>query len=223
MKITGQDLHDLLSLANQVCPSDVAFATCRTDCDPSTLFSTELEVIKPAVPSRQAEFAAGRLAARAALAQLGQAPVAIVAGSGREPLWPEGFVGSISHCRTVAIAAAAKSNSQLGFIGIDIEETEPLDSDLWDSICSSNERELFQLGTGAGRQAKIIFSIKEAVYKAQYPATGRLLDFRDVDILSIDADGHFVACVSSQNFTAINGHFAVSHEFIIAFAAAGLR
>ena len=51
-----------------------------------------------AVQKRKAEFLAGRYCARAALAQLdGSLAVNIGIGANREPLWPPGFVGSITH------------------------------------------------------------------------------------------------------------------------------
>jgi 4'-phosphopantetheinyl transferase EntD len=76
-------------------------------------------------PRRRADFLAGRLAARAALQQLG-APSLAVGRRGTAPVWPAGYCGSISHSagRAVAIAAAAPPWRALGVdvqtrIGVD--------------------------------------------------------------------------------------------------------
>ena len=61
-----------------------------------------------------------RTCARIALGRLGLPPAPLLSGPKREPLWPDGVVGSITHCdgyRAVAVARA----DQLASIGIDAE------------------------------------------------------------------------------------------------------
>jgi 4'-phosphopantetheinyl transferase EntD len=65
------------------------------------LFAEEASLLGPgSVEKRWREFAAGRSCARKALAASGHAPVAVLQGAGREPVWPQGIVGSITHCST---------------------------------------------------------------------------------------------------------------------------
>jgi 4'-phosphopantetheinyl transferase EntD len=52
-----------------------------------------------ATPARRCESAPGRRCAREALAILGGPRVAILAGHFRDPVWPFGYVGSITHCQ----------------------------------------------------------------------------------------------------------------------------
>ena len=61
------------------------------------LTASEQASIAPMAPARLAEFAQGRMHARIALARFGLADASIPMGSKRAPLWPAGFVGSISH------------------------------------------------------------------------------------------------------------------------------
>lgn len=55
--------------------------------------------LQGAAPKRLGEFLAGRLAAREALRPFGLAGCSVAIGAAREPLWPEGVEGSISHSR----------------------------------------------------------------------------------------------------------------------------
>jgi 4'-phosphopantetheinyl transferase EntD len=50
-------------------------------------------------PRRREEFLLGRCAARLALRKAGlRYDLPVLRGSRREPCWPDGFVGSITHC-----------------------------------------------------------------------------------------------------------------------------
>ena len=145
---------------------------------------------------------------------LGQAPVSIPVGSDRAPIWPTGYWGSISHCRTAVVAAAMRAG---GHIGIDVEQAVPLERGLWDAICTPGEMEWLK---GRGELwATVIFSAKEAVYKAQYPITGRMLEFSDVE-LTLDQAGCFSARVLVDSVLAVEGRFGISDDFVLSFATA---
>ena len=146
------------------------------------LLPAEQTAVATAIPKRQAEFAAGRAAARAAMAQLGGAPLPILKGADRAPVWPEGWQGSISHKDTLCAAGATRL--PLTF-GIDIEEATPLKEELIPTIC--DETELSGVPPMArSLTAKRIFSAKEAAYKAQYPQSQKLFGF---DHMRIAFDG----------------------------------
>ncbi|SEN32753.1 4'-phosphopantetheinyl transferase EntD (siderophore biosynthesis) [Pseudorhodobacter antarcticus] len=130
-----------------------------------------------ATPKRALEFAAGRAAARMAMAALNIAPTAIPHGDDRAPIWPPGLNGSITHSATACLAALTRAPT---LIGIDLEPATPLDPDLWPIILSPSERSA--LGPNAALQAKLIFSAKEATYKAQYPRSQTLLDYMAMEI-----------------------------------------
>src|SRR3984893_9355145 len=85
-------------------PRSVVVRDRRIPGDPVELHPAEAEYVARAVPKRIAEFAAGRACARAALAEFGVREFALRAAPDRQPLWPEGFIGSIAH--TAGLRAA---------------------------------------------------------------------------------------------------------------------
>ncbi len=131
-----------------------------------------------AFPTRKNEFAAGRAAARIGLAQLGYKATAIPAAPDRAPVWPAQIHGSISHTAQLCAAVVTDTNVSLG---LDIEENTDLAQGLLSTICSDDELERIA-GPDHLRLAKLVFSAKEAVYKAQYPLTGLLFGFDHIDI-----------------------------------------
>lgn len=172
------------------------------------LFPDEERVVAGAVASRQLEFAAGRAAARRALAALGMAEVSIPSGEGRAPLWPAGIVGSISHAGDRAVAAVARSFG-VSSIGIDLELARPLSADVAGMVVTSRDR-LGALPLGA----TIAFSAKESVYKALYPPLGWHLEFENV-ALELHADGSFTATATfAGDERRVRGRFVLSDTFV---------
>lgn len=132
-------------------------------------------------PDRRNEFRNGRTCARTALAALGFPDCAIPVGANREPLWPDGIVGSISHCGPVAAAAAARSD-EISALGIDLEHAEPLDAGLLNMICLPAERSWLQTTENPLLYAKLIFSAKESIFKCIWPTIRRFVDFQEIGI-----------------------------------------
>jgi len=156
------------------------------------LFPGEASLVAAAVEKRQREFAAGRWCARRAMRKLGQKAVELLVGEGRAPRWPEGLVGSITHC-TGFCAAAVAHEGVVRSLGIDAEPMEPLEARLHDLVSTPSERTRFaSLGLGACA-TKAIFSIKESVYKAYYPLAGSFLDFLDVELEAGPGPGQYRA------------------------------
>jgi 4'-phosphopantetheinyl transferase EntD len=169
-------------------PGTVATAETAAECPESGLFPAEQRVIAGAVPKRCREFAAGRACARRALRALGMPAVAVPAGERGEPLWPREVVGSITHCNGLRAAAVARAHDAAA-LGIDAEPDAPLRAALRRRV--AHERELAAAASrGTGNAAgvcvdRLLFSAKEAVYKAWFPLTRRPLGFLDVE-LAID-------------------------------------
>lgn len=156
-----------------------------------------------AIEKRQREFAAGRAAARLAMAQLGGAAVPIPAGSDRAPLWPEGWRGSISHSSVLCAAVVTRGKRSLG---IDLELATPLDEKLLSSICSADE--ISDLNpVDKLLQAKLVFSAKEAAYKAQYPLTAQVFGFHHLRVALDPARTGFTA-----TFLRNTGPFALGSQ-----------
>jgi phosphopantetheinyl transferase (holo-ACP synthase) len=104
-------------------------------------------------------------------------------GEDGAPIWPEGIVGSISHCDSLTGAIVAKSSVHIS-LGLDIEEIGSVTVDLWDLVFTENERKYLSVLTEKEMlvQSTAIFSIKEAFYKFQHPLTNTFLDFLDVEV-----------------------------------------
>ena len=101
-------------------------------------------------------------------------------------MWPQGSVGSISHTGCLAAAVVA-STAHFAGIGLDIESVEPLSDDLIAMICRQDE----DVG-GDGVHAKLLFSVKEAIYKCIFPIVGAFVDFQEVKVC-LDEAGTFTA------------------------------
>jgi 4'-phosphopantetheinyl transferase EntD len=146
----------------------------------SQLFDVERAYLARAVERRRREFATVRWCARRALGALGVAPVALPRGAYGAPVWPEGFVGSMTHCDGYRAAAVGR-NAEVIALGIDAEPNEPLPPLVGRSVASEREWEMAAAlrGVAGGR---LLFSAKEAVYKAWYPWTSEHLTFTDIHL-----------------------------------------
>ena len=158
----------------------------------------EESAIVTADTRRQAEFAAGRECAHAALAELGAPAGPVPPGPAGEPQWPAGIVGSLTHCADYRACAAARAET-IAAIGIDAEPARPLPAGLIESVAAPAERwplaEL-RLAHPELPWELLLFCAKEAVYKAWFPLTGHRLDFADV-LVEFAAAGAFTAEVTA--------------------------
>jgi 4'-phosphopantetheinyl transferase EntD len=121
---------------------------------------------------------AARSVARDLLQRLGQQRQAILRSVSRMPIWPDGIVGSLAHDSEFAVAALAMRRDFAG-VGIDVEPAEMLEPELLGLIATAGERERLHDDPCGGR---LLFSVKEAVYKAVNPLDGVFLDHHDVDV-----------------------------------------
>jgi|SRR5690606_32973685 len=144
---------------------------------------------------RRATFLAGRACAHAALAALNVRTSAIPIGAGGAPVWPKGSVGSISHTARVAAAVVA-SDPPVAGLGLDVEDDNPLDDvGTVGLICRPDEMPAAQAPSEAEKLlwGKLVFVVKEAVYKLHHPLGGAFLDFHDVRVTLEPGAGRFCA------------------------------
>lgn len=143
-----------------------------------SLLGGETELLSPnTVSKRQKEFTAGRTCARTALAILGIGPTPILRGLRGEPLWPPHIIGSITHCSGYC-AAAVTSEQCYRSLGIDAEPNEALPLGVLRLIARAEERRWISERTDEGVcWDRLLFSIKESVYKVWYPVEHCWLDF----------------------------------------------
>lgn len=172
----------------RILPATVSTVESFGDIAGATLHPTERPLVERAVPQRRAEFATTRHCARLALKRLGHPSVPILSGDRRQPLWPDGVTGSLTHCVGYRAAAVAHTG-EVASLGIDAEPNLALPPDVLEPISSDAERAM--LGKLPDRGVywdRLLFSAKESIYKAWFPLTGAWLGFHDVQ-LSIDPDG----------------------------------
>jgi 4'-phosphopantetheinyl transferase EntD len=149
----------------------------------------EEPLVARSVAKRRNEFVTVRHCARMALAELGLPPAPILKGEKGEPCWPDGVVGSLTHCegyRGAVVAPAAEIRS----LGIDAEPHDVLPDGVLGAISLDVERDEISALPDGLHWDRILFCAKEATYKAWYPLTHRWLGFEDAHIsFEVDASG----------------------------------
>lgn len=182
--------HELASTVAALFPASVGTAVTPLVGEPPGSHALERAAVATAAPVRRHEFLAGRECAHAALRVIGREEgLAVGRGPGREPLWPAGVVGSISHAGGLAGAVAARSADAWG-LGLDMEPLEPpLEAAVEGIVLSAGERLQSACVHPLERyRSKIAFSVKECVHKCLFPRTGWSLDFHDVAV-DVDLQG----------------------------------
>ncbi len=210
-------------MIDQLVPSGVVVVEAFGDVSGEPVFPGEEDLVANAVESRRREFVTSRRCAREALAKLGYDPKAIRSGPKREPRWPEGFVGSITHTTSFRAAAVA-FRSVIASVGIDIEQNHPLPDGIENAVTVEHELEMLAALASRFPQTswdRLLFSAKESVYKAWYPLTGRWLGFEDAR-LTIDPTGTFVAKLLVNGarvdglapLTELSGRFLIAGDLV---------
>ncbi|GGK95980.1 putative 4'-phosphopantetheinyl transferase [Planomonospora parontospora subsp. parontospora] len=182
-------------MIKKILPSYVVSVDTFEDFPDGKLFPGEEAVVGQAVEKRRREFTTARTCARKALRMLGKPPVAILPGVRGEPRWPTGVTGSITHCAGYRGAVLGES-TQVASIGIDAEPNEPLPNGVLDAIALPVEREevaRLALAHPEVHWDRLLFSAKEAVYKAWFPLTNRWLSFENASVTVNPRDGSFAA------------------------------
>jgi 4'-phosphopantetheinyl transferase EntD len=136
--------------------------------------------------ARRQEFIVGRILAQRGLINLKQLPTPITCGIDREPLWPEGVVGSMTHTGKFAAAVVwlSKTGQRPAGIGIDAEQCGRRNPAIWPTVFTAPEIEYLNQQSPLARDqmATCLFSAKEAVYKAQFPLTRRFIEFEEITL-----------------------------------------
>nr|ASV46742.1 4'-phosphopantetheinyl transferase [uncultured bacterium] len=182
---------------DRLLPAVVACAEAFDDPPDEPCFPGEEDLIAGAVPGRRREFITARRCARDALGRLGHPPAPIRPGPKREPLWPDGVVGSITHCAGYRAAAVART-AEVASVGIDAETHDPLPEGVYGLVAVPDERPMLDDLAAADNGVhwgRLLFSAKESVYKAWYPLTGRWLGFEEARLTIDRAAGVFTASI----------------------------
>lgn len=160
---------------------------------------------------RQTEHLAGRIAAVYALQTVGEKSVPGI-GSNREPLWPTGFFGSISHCGHTALAIVSRAP-----VGVDIEEvlTDSLAESLADQIAEGPELAYLRATPlPFPLLLTLAFSAKESLYKALSARYPHLLNFHDAIVTHVNAQD-IVVQIPAINRAFLLHWYAIDAQRII--------
>lgn len=177
--------------------------------DELSLLDEEAASIPSSVIAVRRASGAARIVARQLLAQFNYGSVAVAKAPSGAPVWPAGIVGSLAHDDEIAVAAVGLRRD-FACIGMDIEPALPLPPDMLALV--ANQEELHQIAHDPLR-GKLLFVIKEAVYKAVYPLDGVFLEFQDI---ATDLAARTATTRSGQTLTL--RYSVSSHVLALAFA-----
>lgn len=202
--------------------------------DPAaTLFSQEEAALGRVAEGRRSEFTTARDCARRAMAKLGLPPTPLLPGAHREPLWPSGVVGSITHCPRYRAAAVAMTEDFVS-IGIDAEVHQELPKGVLQRVALPEELSWLRLLSDTGVcWDRVLFCAKESIYKTWFPIASRWLGFKDV-VVHVDASRRTFHArllttgpiADGRRIEGFDGRFCVSNGFVLTFvgiAAARFR
>ncbi len=175
---SAQAAEASLSIAmTTMVPSGIAVA-CRyiRSADEALLLPDEAASIPARQPSTRRASGAARYAARQLFHAYGMPAPAIVRAASGEPLWPNGFHGSLAHDEAMAIATITDQPG-IAALGIDIEPADALPSDIATLVrlpADDTDR------IDAGLADRLLFSAKEAVYKASFSLDREILGYEHI-------------------------------------------
>jgi 4'-phosphopantetheinyl transferase EntD len=214
--------RDDKTLIHSLFPTEVVTEEAHPTPHRGTLYPEEEAYLRNALPKRRREFTAGRLCVRRALIQFGIEHFPLRVGNNREPVWPHGIVGSISHTEGYCGVAVARK-CRIETLGLDVECTSRLSRDCWEQICTRSELAWIDSLPPNRKQKNValLFSAKECLFKCQYPISGTWLDFHDV-VITINSDvGEFYAMVpvkvvrSFQRGTYFAGKYLFRRGYVL--------
>ncbi len=209
-------------------PSEFGFACVSTeDLGDYQPHPEEMKCLSPkAVEKRRKEFYLGRLAARRALQALGVAPQPILKGERRQPLWPEGIVGAITHTGDTAAAVVARKDTACG-VGVDLETLgRNVSFRISAKVCTEKEQAwLEEVPNDKDMRLKMIFSAKEAGFKAFFPIEHLYLGYQDAELCWREESQSFAGVILKAAGahhpvgTAFEVGCRVTEDFIFSFVS----
>jgi 4'-phosphopantetheinyl transferase EntD len=205
---------------------DLAYSEVYSDPPGLAPMPEEEPLIAKSVAKRRNEFITVRHCARIAMAELGVPPVPILKGDKGQPCWPEGVVGSLTHCTGYRGAVVGRAGA-VRSVGIDAEPHDVLPDGVLGAIALDDERQEIAALPGGLHWDRILFCAKEATYKAWFPLTERWLGFEDAHIV-FDPDspggttGAFVSkilidgtALSGPPLSALRGRWSVERGLVL--------
>jgi enterobactin synthetase component D len=186
-------------------------------------WTTDLpEALSNARDRRLATFLAGRYCAARALNAAGAGgDVRVDFGAEREPLWPAGFVGSITHTTGFAGAVVARDGDVVS-LGIDTEnllsdaQARELRQTVAPELAGINFVGLDADGRENAPFVSCVFSAKESIYKCLHPLVREFFEFSDVSVTAVDRVRGTIHAVLNRPLGVFPRHWPVDVRFVLA-------
>tara|TARA_B100001778_G_C18560357_1_gene617474 strand:+ start:417 stop:1061 length:645 start_codon:yes stop_codon:yes gene_type:complete len=165
-------MNDIGKQLYQIVPKNMAF-DCSKIVDPSidpqkTKDTRNNYIVRESLVAREC--------AIKALGKLGTHVKVIMTAPEGNPIWPKGFTGSLSHSKGQCMAIVGRKHDYRT-IGVDLELTGRIKPATIARITHDSEK----ASIGVDRcKGTILFSLKEAFYKAQFPLYEIPIGFKDV-------------------------------------------
>ncbi|WP_248581691.1 4'-phosphopantetheinyl transferase superfamily protein [Nocardioides sp. InS609-2] len=212
-------------------PPTVVAVEAFDDVPDEKPFPGEEDLIAKAVAERRREFITARRCARTALRAFGYLDAPIRTGPKREPQWPAGMTGSITHCAGYRSAAVARI-ADMSLLGIDAEPHGPLPDGIIESIARPAEKDMLgrlEVTHPDIHWGRLLFSAKESVYKAWFPVTRRWLGFEEAQLTIDPNSGTFNAQLLADctridggpHLTVWPGRFTITRDLVLTTVFAG--
>lgn len=221
MLLAGGPAADAASVAEILrhwFPAPASVHAAANDTYP--ILAAEMALVARAVPGRQREFATGRWLARQGLRQLGFPDQPLLSGRLRNPLWPAGILGTISHDSGICAVILLRKTPQVRGIGIDLADVtrhagrmQGLSSMF---VANAGELQAIERLRVDAEPELVLFSLKESILKA---LAFRLTDFIDLRMIEVVADGPLSCRVFGERidaalFAAIAGDYLVTAAIV---------
>ncbi|GLZ42918.1 4'-phosphopantetheinyl transferase superfamily protein [Actinokineospora sp. NBRC 105648] len=214
-------------MIEKILPAAVVAVEAFDDPPEAVLLPAEEAVVAKAVDKRRREFTTVRHCARQALARLGRPPAAIIPGERGAPQWPDGVIGSMTHCAGYRAAVLAEATA-ITTVGIDAEPHVPLPEGVLDAVSLPDERAhlaVLAVEHPDVHWDKLLFAAKESVYKSWFPLARKWLGFSEARI-RFSPDGTFTAellvpgpHVDGTEITGFDGRWLTANGLAVAAIA----
>jgi len=170
---------------------------------------------------RRLEYISGRRCVHFAMEQAGFFNLPVLTNPDRSPNWPSSITGSITHSNSNAAALIASPSQYVKGLGIDIENLKRIvNPNISNHVLNPEEQNHWFTRKSTGLQnLKIIFSIKECIFKCFYPRHRIYLGFMDAVILDLK-ENSFKAVLTKSPVTGnltemeISGKLQITKDVI---------
>ncbi len=208
------------SLVSRLLAPGMAGSEIEDTGQPVAIDPGEAVLVAETGDKRRRDFTLGRFCAHAALVQLGGDHPVIGRGQDGAPCWPPSFCGSITHTTSYGAALVSRQDAFLS-LGLDAERVGGVTARLWPKLFDAEECAMLAALSldHQPRAATILFSAKEASFKAWSPLGAKALSFRDIHI-ELDEEDGFDA-ISAVGM--LQGRFAVRGDLVLTAAFIPVR